>query len=124
MDCFYCDFWAEDAKQIAMHINQNHPNKKRGWANKVLTDVERLDKKVSQKMEGRLPYTEEQKQAREACIRPVSGIERIALCTCPACRQTFQMRVAKEYFESDTAWRIGDKLAIVCDFCRVTKKKW
>lgn len=124
MDCYYCDYSAENAKQLAIHINLNHPNKKRGWANKVLTNVEYLDKKVSQKFEGRLPYTEAQKESREDCVRPVSGIERVVMCICPACRQNFQFRLAKEYVEDDGVWKIGNNFAIVCEYCKSKKGKW
>jgi hypothetical protein len=126
-DCKICswvnveDTWIE----LAHHILENKFTHKSGlkWAQTFQLKFAKYEIKKPE-YEGRLPYTEEQKEARENCVRPVSGIESVVMCICPNCRQNFQFRLAKEYVEDDGVWKIGNNFAIVCEYCRRSKSKF
>jgi hypothetical protein len=118
--CFICgrkDF--KDFKELARHIveNKNTHHKSLKFAAKILTDVERLNKK-QQDFSGRMPLTEEQKAARKECVRILSGETKAAFCLCPACGKKHPMKIELEHFQNPMAWRKNGNIMLMCEVCR------
>jgi len=123
--CKFCGKPFTNYPDLARHIIQNrttHKGKGRRWAQSFLLNTQYLDKKVSQQQsfEGRIPLTEEQKQAKEDAHRELSGIEKTVMCTCPApkCQRNFPERLPVEFIQSNFAWKISGKFAVTCLDCR------
>jgi hypothetical protein len=119
VDCFYCNYSAEEPKLIAQHIVGQHPSKHNKWAAKVLTNVEWLNKKAdSQSLKDRVPLTDEEKASKKSTQRQLSGIEKNTFIHCPSCQQTVMLKLPVEYLQSPYAWRSQNKLVVNCLSCR------
>jgi len=116
MDCFYCPYSCEEAKLMAQHIFAAHPNKRRGWATKVLTDVERLNRKVDRPEYA--PLSEADREAKRSTQHEISGIEKTTELLCPACNSVHYLKMPVEYLQSQYAWRNGSRLVVNCLSCR------
>jgi hypothetical protein len=112
---------------LAHHILQNKFTHQSGlkWASTFQLKFAKYEIKKPD-FEGRLPYTEEQKEARESCVRHTTGQTNRVPCRCPSCKSEYYRDVEIEFLNDNGVWRIGKQPAIVCDFCRRTKgeKKW
>jgi hypothetical protein len=117
MDCFYCNYSAEEPKDLASHIQLEHSNKRNKWAAKVLTNVEWLNRKVD-KQQDRMPLTEEEREAKRSTHRELSGIEKNIQTYCVSCQSVAVQKLPVEFIRSPYAWRINNKPIVLCNSCR------
>jgi len=119
MNCFYCtSFNNKTPLEVAHHIFDDHPSKRRGWATKVLTNVEQLNYKVDHKPQDRVPLTEEEKEAKRSTQRQLSGHEKPVQTLCPVCNSHGYQVLPVEYVTSNFAWRNQGTLIVSCQGCR------
>lgn len=122
--CFICNEIFKDFKELARHViaNKKTHGKSYFWAQKVLTDAERLNFKT-QSFEGRSPLTEEEREAKRESRRELSGEDHMVSTFCPHCKNSHTERIPQEYIESNTAWREKGKLVVLCDGCMSQKSR-
>jgi hypothetical protein len=116
MDCFYCNYSAEEPKLIAQHIFAAHPNKRNGWAAKVLTDVERLNRKVDRPEFA--PMSAEDRALKNSTKHSLSGNNKTVRTFCSVCNSQNYQELPLEYINSIYAWRNEGLLVITCQSCR------
>jgi hypothetical protein len=113
--CTKCQEYFDDFKQLALHVQTVH-KKTSTWTAAVLTDVHRLDRKVNKPI-GHSPYSEQDKLNREACIREISGENKIVQTICGHCRRISRQAVPVEFSDNPMAWRINSILVLTCNSC-------
>jgi hypothetical protein len=120
MDCFYCSSCRDkEPREVAQHIQVEHPNKHNKWAARVMTNFDQLNRKADlQKQTDRVPLTDEEKEAKRSTQRQLSGIETKTETLCLNCNQLVTQKLPVEYIQSPFAWRISGRLAVTCDSCR------
>jgi uncharacterized C2H2 Zn-finger protein len=120
--CFVCHTTFENFKELAKHVVKYSDTHGRSlkWAAKVLTDVERLNKK--QDFQGRLALTDEQKEARKETVRQISGEMITQMCLCPHCNSRFPKKIEIEHVQNPTAWRQNKYLMLLCFSCESSKR--
>ena len=112
-----------DRTDLAQHImsaKRGHDRSKR-FAARILTDVRRLDRKVTflARNKGRTKLTEEQKQIKKDLVRQVSGAVQSVLTVCPKCCKGHEEKLEVEYINSPSAPRShSGKLLRLCEGCR------
>lgn len=115
--CNSCGKECEDFRELALHIMAGKSSHRKGkkWA------ATYLQRRVLNKREydnnERTPLTEEQKQTREDLKMTLSGKTRYVNTICPKCKTTAMPSLEVEYITSPLAWRIGDRLAKICESC-------
>jgi len=117
MECKTCHKEFEDYKKLALHLKIDHHSRSK-WASAVLTDVQRLDRKVSLKSQGHTPYTEQDKDNRESCIREdISGKTKITTCYCSLCNRRHMQNLPIEFSENPLTWRVKEMVVVSCENC-------
>ncbi len=114
--CLSCNKTCADFKELAIHIQSSKKGHRKGkrWAAKYILRVRSLDKK---KLNGRMSLTKEQKDNRKDTIRELSGKNEKVVTYCPRCKSPKGGLMPIEFTQSKVAWRIKDKLVVVCEIC-------
>ncbi len=114
--CLSCQKVCADYKELALHIQSSKKGHRKGkrWAAKYMMRVRQLNKR---ELNGRVPLTEEQKEARASIFRELSGETEYALAVCPHCHKGHREVLPVEFRQSQDAWRVKDKLVVLCATC-------
>lgn len=124
--CHYCDKQFNDIKELALHIMASTGLHYRGhkFASTILTDVNRLNKKVDVP-KARIPLTEQEKENKCNCQRDLSGENKFTITFCPICKKTTQQSLPIEFVISNNSWRNKNGYLMVdCQYCLKSKKKF
>jgi len=106
--------------ELASHIRKNKKTHKKGqkWAAKYI-HISKLSLKAKNgSFEPREPLTEEQKEARQECIRKPSGDMVTVDAICPKCKSKYRMLIEIEYAISKDALKVKDYFIRLCPDCR------
>jgi hypothetical protein len=125
--CKYCDCkpllgWIEWAK----HIIANHKDKHSSYelAQKIITKVEKLNRKLeNKKLRKKRQEPEEKARYAEKIKREVSGNGREVETLCLKGQHIVERVLPVEYIQSQEAHRIQGILAVICDQHRNRKIK-
>ncbi len=117
-NCLSCNQSFPDYKELALHIQTTKKGHRKGkkWAAKYLMRVRQLNKK--KELNGRIPLTEEQKEAKASIHRELSGENENVLTICPHCKKGHREVLPVEFSQSRDAWRVKDKLVVLCGSCQ------
>ncbi len=115
--CISCHKTFPDYSELACHIMASKKGHRKGkkWASRYLLKTSQLDRN---KPGGRTKLTEEDKQNKLTCVRPISGQERLVPTYCPRCKTKRQERLPVEYVESNQAWRMKGSFVVICTGCK------
>lgn len=110
IQCHTCKQVFADPKKLAKHIVANKKtHKKQYWAQSVLSDKKRLDRKLSMRKLERTPLTDEDREAKEDTRREISGATKLVPTVCPRCKRPGNLQQLEvEHTDNPVAWRIGN----------------
>jgi hypothetical protein len=116
--CHSCNKHFGDYRELALHISSSRKGHRKGkrWAAKYLMHVNALarDELLNR---GRMPLTEGQKQSKRDAVRQLSGQQESVLAICPHCKKGHGMMLPVEFSHSREAWRVGERLVVLCRGC-------
>lgn len=121
--CHACSHVPFDSfKELALHIiKEKRTHKNRGsqiWAKKFLSKQEYLDKKVSQKFDGRPVSTPEQLEAKRDSKYVLSGQTKLVPIRCPRCKKGSRDFLPIEHVNEPTALKIEGCFVKLCEECK------
>ncbi len=117
VNCNSCGQLFAGYQELALHISTSKTGHRKGkrWAAKYIS--RHVINKHKFDFNGRTPLTTEQKMNKEDTKRVLSGGQRYAETVCPKCKIRGQTAMEEEFASSPQAWRIGGRLAVMCDGC-------
>ena len=116
--CHTCHAELADFKELALHISttRGHRKGKKWAANFLMKGNERPEiKKIAVNPD--YEPTEVGNENRRKAVKELSGDTEYAYTICRTCKRTGRELLPAEFVHSDTAWKIGDKLAVNCQGC-------
>lgn len=123
VSCHACGQPFENYGELAFHISSTRDKahrKGKRWAAKYLHRAN-LNKRDNDR--GKIPLTEEQKDAKEDLKRELSGNTEMVLTYCLGCKTGIRQPVPVEYSQSPNAWRTGNGTLIMpCPRCQMAKR--
>lgn len=117
--CHTCHAELADYKELALHISTTKGHRKgKKWAANFLMKVNERPEIKKIAVNPDYEPTEFGDENRANAKRELSGDQEYAGTVCPNCRRISRELLPVEFVHSNTAWRIGDKLAVNCGNCR------
>lgn len=115
-DCRICGESQDDWKQLALHIIKNKKTHRKGlnWARKFLSKQQILDRRLANRNREHITLTDEDIASKQDSRREISGQMVRAKTICPRGYHPDIQELPVEYTESPEAWRIQDRLVVVC----------